>query len=137
MGTLGKRIKEARGNITQQELAIQIGIAQNSLSRYERNEKTPDANFLIGFCEKLDISPNWLLFGVGEKTRSIGSSPQTGQGTLEKRLEASEEERRELAIENRKLWKENAELREKCARLEERMDKPLVSRGSSEMGKLG
>ncbi len=48
-----------------------------------------------------------------------------------------EEQRDELAAENRNLWKENGELREKCARLEERMDKPLVSRGTAEMGNLG
>lgn len=65
MNTLGKRIKEARGKITQQSLSSQIGIAQNSLSRYERDEKTPDANFLALFCKKLNISPYWLLFGRG------------------------------------------------------------------------
>lgn len=31
-----------------------------------------------------------------------------------------EEQRDELAAENRNLWKENGELRERCARLEER-----------------
>ena len=65
MNTLGKRIKEARGKITQQSLSSQIVIAQNSLSRYERDEKTPDANFLALFCKKLNISPYWLLFGHG------------------------------------------------------------------------
>ncbi len=56
---------------------------------------------------------------------------------LEAKLEKMEEQRDELAAENRNLWKENGELREKCARLEERIDKPLVSRGTAEMGNLG
>lgn len=32
--------------------------------------------------------------------------------------------------------KENGELREKCARLEERMDTPFISRSPTEMGNL-
>ena len=56
---------------------------------------------------------------------------------IERKLERAEYQRDEAIEENRKLWKENGELREKCARLEERMDKPLTSRGPAEMGKLG
>lgn len=56
---------------------------------------------------------------------------------LEARLEKVEEQRDSLMDEVRNLWKKNGELREKCARLEERMDKPLTSRGPTEMGKLG
>lgn len=144
MKSLGERIKIARGTVSQTVFSDQLGVTQNTLSRYERGQRIPDAGFIIDLCKKFNISANWILFGEGEKTRSTGSSPQIGQGTLEKRLETSEEERRELAIENRKLWKENSELQKEVgnlkaslARLEERMDKPLVSRGPAEMGNLG
>ena len=150
MDTLGKRIKAARGNITQQDISIHIGIAQNSLSRYERGEKTPDAKFLENFCSYLNISSDWLIFGrgpmrPGEKIPEPEHHQQPGASSgecarcvkLEAKLEKMEEQRDELAAENRNLWKENGELREKCARLEERMDKPLVSRGTAEMGNLG
>lgn len=39
---------------------------------------------------------------------------------LEARLEQSDRERRELLLENRQLWRENSDLRERLARLEER-----------------
>lgn len=43
---------------------------------------------------------------------------------LEKRLDQSESERRELAQENRRLWRENSELRERVAWLEARAGYP-------------
>ena len=39
---------------------------------------------------------------------------------LEAKLEKVENQRDELAAENRKLWKENGGLKERCARLEPR-----------------
>ena len=55
---------------------------------------------------------------------------------LESKLEKVEEQRDSLMEENRNLWKETGEFREKCARLEERMDKPFISRSPTEMGNL-
>ena len=65
------------------------------------------------------------------------SEPCARCAKREGKLEKVEEQRDSLMEENRKLWKENGELREKCARLEERMDKPLISRPLVEMGKPG
>ena len=145
MDTLGKRLKIARGSVTQQELSIQIGIAQNSLSRYERDEKIPDAKFIATFCNILAISPEWLLFGHG--AMSLGGEPHTFSlqaasasetapqavcarcAKLEGKLEEADAERRELAAENRQLWRENGELREKVARLEERKRRYELTHG--------
>lgn len=139
MDTLGKRLKIARGSVTQQELSIQIGIAQNSLSRYERDEKIPDAKFIATFCNILAISPEWLLFGHG--AMSLGGEPHTLSlqaasasetapqavcprcAELEEELKTERGERRELATENRQLWRENGELKERVARLEARIDR--------------
>lgn len=45
---------------------------------------------------------------------------------LEIELDLERQERRDLAVENRQLWKENAVLRERLARYEERAIKPDV-----------
>ena len=148
--TYGYSWEANKGSTWKHHTTGYIGIAQNSLSRYERGEKTPDAKFLENFCSYLNISSDWLIFGrgpmrPGEKIpepehhqQPVASSGECARCVkLEAKLEKMEEQRDELAAENRNLWKENGELREKCARLEERMDKPLVSRGTAEMGNLG
>ena len=45
---------------------------------------------------------------------------------LETELDIERQDRRDLAAENRQLWKENAVLRERLARYEERAIKPDV-----------
>ena len=39
--SLGERIKEARGDLTQQAFGVLLGVDQASVSRYERDEVTP------------------------------------------------------------------------------------------------
>lgn len=69
--SLGKRIKEARGSLTQDEFARAIGVSKISLSRYEHDERTPDAAVLIRICETYGIDPAGLLMGgTGDKTET-------------------------------------------------------------------
>lgn len=77
---------------------------------------------------------DWIVFGRGpmcpgddsggEAAAAAGKGPSSSQcphcAALEAELRAERDERRELSLENRRLWKENAELRERCARFEER-----------------
>ena len=42
---------------------------------------------------------------------------------LEEKLERVEEERRDLSLENRQLWRENGHLRERVAQLEGQLGK--------------
>ena len=136
MNTLGERIKFARGSISQEAFSRDLGISKGSLGFYERNENLPNTDVVLKICSKTGVRLEWLLTGDGPM-RDSSDVPDPAAGgaddgiseeqasslrclMLEKRLDRLEDERRELAAENRLLWKENAGLRERCARFEER-----------------
>lgn len=54
----GKRIREVRKSkgYTQEQLAIAAGIAVNSLSRYENNERQPNIEILTRIANALNMS---------------------------------------------------------------------------------
>ncbi len=89
MDTLAKRILHLRGGKSQTEFSSLLGVAQNTLGRYERGERVPDAEFLLTLVCKLDVSAEWLLTGEGPmKVAKIGK----GQ-TIELNLGPAEETR--------------------------------------------
>lgn len=47
--------------ITQQRLAIELGINQNSLSRYETGQRQADYDTLIKIANYFDVSVDYLL----------------------------------------------------------------------------
>ncbi len=57
------RLKELRKkrNISQQKLAIELGMNQNSISRYENGEREAEYNTLIAFAEYFSVSVDYLL----------------------------------------------------------------------------
>ena len=136
MNTLGERIEFARGSISQEAFSRELGISKGSLGFYERNENLPNTDVVLKICSKTGVRLEWLLTGYGpmkdscDVTASAAECADDGISEeeascsrcllLEKRLDRLEDERRELAAENRLLWKENAGLRERCARFEER-----------------
>lgn len=63
--TLGSRLKMCRlRNIMQPiEIADEIGITKQSLYRYERDERVPDAYTLERFAKLFQTSIEWLLRG--------------------------------------------------------------------------
>lgn len=161
MCNLGSRIKQVRGDLSQTEFSQKNGITQVTLSRYERDERVPDADFIVNLCKLFNIMPEWLLMGAGPMrpgetmptaqesapaSQAAPDAPQAVQEStyarctkLEARLDEVERERRELTMENRQmtaenrhLWKENGELREKCARLEERQFQRNVGHGDND-----
>ena len=136
--TLGERIVTLRGNITQSEFSLAIGISQNSLCRYERNQRMPKASIINQICQVTGASHEWLISGQGEMYAESSAAPIKPStslppsanecprcASLEQELVQEREERREVSAENRQLHRdkeklllENAELRERIARLE-------------------
>jgi transcriptional regulator with XRE-family HTH domain len=68
METIGQRLREVRGGMTQAEFASQLGVVSKTISRYESNETVPDGAFLLKLKDMFDISPDWLLLGKQAET---------------------------------------------------------------------
>lgn len=65
VGILGQRLKEVRGQMSQTAAAKGIGTNQQTLSRYEECERTPDAEMLKRIAEYYGVSCDYLL-GISE-----------------------------------------------------------------------
>lgn len=57
------RLKQLRceRKITQLKLAMDLGMSQNSISRYETGEREADYRTLIAFADYFDVSVDYLL----------------------------------------------------------------------------
>ena len=62
---IGNFIKEKRKehNLTQEELAAQLGVSNRTISKWENGHGMPDYSMILEVCNKLDISINELLSG--------------------------------------------------------------------------
>ncbi|MBQ4465168.1 MAG: helix-turn-helix transcriptional regulator [Oscillospiraceae bacterium] len=58
-----KRLRELRKqrHITQQKLALELDMSQNTISRYESGEREADYQTLILFADYFDVSIDYLL----------------------------------------------------------------------------
>lgn len=68
LDTLGGRIsraREATGKTTE-EAAVQLGITQETYENWEGDRDEPRANRLAMLAGFLNVSPSWLLHGIGE-----------------------------------------------------------------------
>jgi len=66
--SIGKRIRELRGfEMTQQEFAGRIGVAQSHLSALEHGEREPCAAVLLAISREFGKSVDWLLTGEEKK----------------------------------------------------------------------
>ena len=61
-------------DMTQTDLAAQLGIAQGTLSQYESGKRTPDSKTLIKLSEIFGCTPNYVLGLPEEKSISIDVS---------------------------------------------------------------
>ena len=71
--TLGRRLRELRGfDLTQGELAHELGISQSQLSKYERGVAAPPADVLFSIKRRFQVSIDWLLTGEGLRKSDSG-----------------------------------------------------------------
>lgn len=56
-------LKRKEKKLTQQELAIKLGVTDRAVSKWERGRGMPDYSLIQKLCEELDISINDLLSG--------------------------------------------------------------------------
>ena len=117
MDTLGKRIRKARGKVSQDDFSARIGISKGSLGFYERDENLPKVDVIIKICSETGVALEWLMTGAGSmKSDEAAPMPMQQQanetefGALRTELEREREERRNLADENRQLYRRCLEL---------------------------
>lgn len=63
--TIGDRIRQIRGPLSQVEFAAALKADKNTIGRYERGERQPDGDFLLRLYSGFQISIDWLLTGNG------------------------------------------------------------------------
>ena len=61
----GKRIRQLRKakGMTQEQLAIKLGIGDRYLRKIEAGEKVPSIDILVGLSSLLDISMDYIITG--------------------------------------------------------------------------
>jgi len=96
---MGARIRAVRGAETLEAFATQLGVHKNTLARYEKGERQPEAEFLRRVSELKGIDPGWLLLGrriSGDLSDDFAYLPRydvdaaAGAGALVERAEVIE-----------------------------------------------
>ena len=60
---IGERIRHVRGSLSQAEFSGRMAVHEQTLGKYERNVRLPDAAFLERLHRLFDCDINWLLTG--------------------------------------------------------------------------
>ena len=60
--------------MTQAEFASLFDIAQTTLGNYERGRNQPSFELVAAICEKFNVRPEWLIFGIERQ-----NEPQFGK----------------------------------------------------------
>jgi len=68
---IGERIKIVRDKTDQSIFAHRLGIEKETLEAYEKEQRSPDVNFMSMLCQDFTINPAWLLLGKIPKTADI------------------------------------------------------------------
>ena len=73
-----KRITTARKNLNlnQEEFNKELGLPKGVISKIEASNRKIDSATLLALHERFEISPNWILLGLGEPTKSKGSTEE-------------------------------------------------------------
>jgi transcriptional regulator with XRE-family HTH domain len=92
--TIGARIKQVRGKMTQKEFADLLGIGRTTLINYEKDERMPDADFFIRMHTILHVESSWLLIGEGKKDTGEQMTADEAALLFSYRLLANDEDKR-------------------------------------------
>lgn len=61
---IGRRIRELRGQLTQEEFARTLGISQAQLSKYEAGQTAPPLGLLAHLAKWSGRTTDWILTGT-------------------------------------------------------------------------
>ncbi len=86
--TIGGRINKYRKlkGITQEELAVKLGVSAQAVSKWENDVSCPDISLLPKLCETLGISSDELLTGKTSEVRMVPESQRKSLDDLTLRI---------------------------------------------------
>ena len=64
-------------NLSQENLADQLHISRQAVSKWEQGQSTPDLETCIKLCEILNVTPNQLLLGSDSASKPSPSAQNT------------------------------------------------------------
>lgn len=90
LSNFGQKISDLRKNknLTQEELAIRLGVTPQALSKWERGQSLPDVALLADICQMLDVSSDYLL-GVEQTQHFTENSDESAQKEILNNLNKS------------------------------------------------
>lgn len=85
---IGKRIRSVRmmNNLTQDNLGDMLGITGQAIQKMEAGENMITVNLLMILCEKLDVTPDYILFDKPKTERDVELSFETLEGNQKLQL---------------------------------------------------
>jgi hypothetical protein len=75
--SLGARLKELRGDLSQVDFCFKIKQKQGTYSAWERDEKDPASSAIALICTECAISSDWLLGLSDQRGPPKQANPQT------------------------------------------------------------
>jgi transcriptional regulator with XRE-family HTH domain len=61
---IGLRIRELRGDMRQEDIALELGVSQGQLSKVERGKIAPTLEMLLAVANRFRKSLNWIVRGT-------------------------------------------------------------------------
>lgn len=83
---LGEKLYELRKekNLSQENVAEQLNVTRQTISKWETNQSTPDFDKIVPLCELYGITPNELL--TGEKPEEKNNNIEGKENNIKKNL---------------------------------------------------
>ncbi|MBR0491330.1 MAG: helix-turn-helix domain-containing protein [Clostridia bacterium] len=83
---LGEKLYELRRtkNLSQENVAEQLNVTRQTISKWETNQSTPDFDKIVPLCELYGITPNELL--TGEKPEEKNNNIEGKENNIKKNL---------------------------------------------------
>ena len=81
--TIGSRLRQLRGNLSQREAANRVGMKQQMWRIYESDASAPGAKLITKICETFGCKSDWLLGLTTENGRIVATNSAVviGSGT--------------------------------------------------------
>ena len=84
--SFGERLKELRGNLSQEDFALKIGTKQTTLSNWERGFREPNFSGLVLISTSCGVSSDWLLGLTDERAPGGTDASDARIAELEKKI---------------------------------------------------